>query len=564
MTIKIDLSSQFDLPSELNLSLEEGRILLSDQRMIMLHVGAMGSLRKELIETLGIERARGLLTRLGYASGVRDAKLARKMMPNASDEELMLMGPKLHMLEGIVKVSPIKIDIDITNGKYFGDLIWEHSYEADVHIEQFGVHTESVCWTQIGYATGYTTEIVGRFILYREPECCGMGDRHCRNVGKPIEDWDGDVDGDLKYFNPDHIADQLLKLQEEVAHLRYSLDEETAPGDMVGSAPAFLKTCELLKKAGESNVTVLLLGETGVGKEMFARALHGISSRAERNFIAINCAAIPESLIESELFGVEKGAYTGAQHSRPGRFERAHGGTLFLDEVGELSPAAQAKLLRVLQEGEFERIGDSRTRKVNVRLIAATNVELQQAVDEGMFRADLYYRLNIYPILIPALRERNEDIPALVNRFLEKYTALHGKRIPGITDRALRALRSYSWPGNIRELENIIERGVIIAPNDTNIDLPNLFPSIYIEPVTTTPAQSAQTTDAHNLQSAGMSLERMLDQLLDQNIPLAQLENSLLDRAVDRARGNLASAGRMLGLTRPQMAYRLKKYGATE
>ncbi|MES9927386.1 MAG: sigma 54-interacting transcriptional regulator, partial [Candidatus Thiodiazotropha sp. 6PDIVS] len=520
MTIKIDLSSQFDLPSELNLSLEEGRILLSDQRMIMLHVGAMGSLRKELIETLGIERARGLLTRLGYASGVRDAKLARKMMPNASDEELMLMGPKLHMLEGIVKVSPIKIDIDITNGKYFGDLIWEHSYEADVHIEQFGVHTESVCWTQIGYATGYTTEIVGRFILYREPECCGMGDRHCRNVGKPIEDWDGDVDGDLKYFNPDHIADQLLKLQEEVAHLRYSLDEETAPGDMVGSAPAFLKTCELLKKAGESNVTVLLLGETGVGKEMFARALHGISSRAERNFIAINCAAIPESLIESELFGVEKGAYTGAQHSRPGRFERAHGGTLFLDEVGELSPAAQAKLLRVLQEGEFERIGDSRTRKVNVRLIAATNVELQQAVDEGMFRADLYYRLNIYPILIPALRERNEDIPALVNRFLEKYTALHGKRIPGITDRALRALRSYSWPGNIRELENIIERGVIIAPNDTNIDLPNLFPGIYIEPVTTTPAQSAQTIDAPNLQSAGMSLERMLDQLLDQNIPL--------------------------------------------
>ncbi|MES9863424.1 MAG: sigma 54-interacting transcriptional regulator [Candidatus Thiodiazotropha sp. LLP2] len=564
MTIKIDLSSQFDLPSELNLSLEEGRILLSDQRMIMLHVGAMGSLRKELIETLGIERARGLLTRLGYASGVRDAKLARKMMPNASDEELMLMGPKLHMLEGIVKVSPIKIDIDITNGKYFGDLIWEHSYEADVHIEQFGVHTESVCWTQIGYATGYTTEIVGRFILYREPECCGMGDRHCRNVGKPIEDWDGDVDGDLKYFNPDHIADQLLKLQEEVAHLRYSLDEETAPGDMVGSAPAFLKTSELLKKAGESNVTVLLLGETGVGKEMFARALHGISSRAERNFIAINCAAIPESLIESELFGVEKGAYTGAQHSRPGRFERAHGGTLFLDEVGELSPAAQAKLLRVLQEGEFERIGDSRTRKVNVRLIAATNVELQQAVDEGMFRADLYYRLNIYPILIPALRERNEDIPALVNRFLEKYTALHGKRIPGITDRALRALRSYSWPGNIRELENIIERGVIIASNDTNIDLPNLFPGIYIEPVTTTPAQSAQTTDAPNLQSAGMSLERMLDQLLDQNIPLAQLENNLLDRAVDRARGNLASAGRMLGLTRPQMAYRLKKYGATE
>ncbi|MCG7948725.1 MAG: sigma 54-interacting transcriptional regulator [Candidatus Thiodiazotropha taylori] len=562
MTIQIDLSSQFNLPSELNLSLEEGRIYLSDERMIMLHIGAMGSLRKELIETLGIERARGLLTRMGYASGVRDAKLARKLMPNASDEELMLMGPKLHMVEGIVKVSPIKIDVDIANGRYFGDLIWEHSYEADVHIDQFGVHTESVCWTQIGYATGYTSEIVGRFILYKEPECCGMGDRHCRNVGKPVEDWEGDVEEDLKYFNPDHIADQLLKLQEEVAHLRYSLDEETAPGDMVGSAPPFLKTCEMLKKAGESNVTVLLLGETGVGKEMFARALHSISSRAERNFIAINCAAIPESLIESELFGVEKGAYTGAQHSRPGRFERAHGGTLFLDEVGELSPAAQAKLLRVLQEGEFERIGDSRTRKVNVRLVAATNVDLQQAVDAGKFRADLYYRLNIFPILIPALRERDGDIPALVNRFLEKYTALHGKRTPGITERALSALRNYNWPGNIRELENIIERGVIITANDTHIDLPNLFPELSVEAPVTAQTQTSTLAETPTPQTNDHSLDRMLDQILDQKIPLGTVENRLLDRAVERARGNLASAGRMLGLTRPQMAYRLKKYSA--
>ncbi|MEJ2590803.1 MAG: sigma 54-interacting transcriptional regulator [Candidatus Thiodiazotropha sp.] len=562
MTIHIDLTREFHLPSEIALSLEEGRIQLSDQRMIMLHVDAMGSLRKELIDTLGIERARGLLTRMGYASGVRDAKLSRKLMPDASDEELMLMGPRLHMLEGIVKVSPIKIDIDIAHGKYYGDLIWEHSYEADVHLEQFGVHTEAVCWTQIGYATGYTSEIVGRFILYREPECCGMGDRHCRNVGKPIEEWDGDVEEDLKYFNPDHIADQLLKLQEEVAHLRYSLDEETAPGDMVGSTPAFLRTCEFLKKAGESNVTVLLLGETGVGKEMFARSLHAISARGDKNFVAINCAAIPESLIESELFGVEKGAYTGAQHSRPGRFERAHGGTLFLDEVGELSPAAQAKLLRVLQEGEFERIGDSRTRKVNVRLIAATNVDLQQAVDAGRFRADLYYRLNVFPLLIPSLRERRDDIPALVNRFLEKYTALHGKRIDGVTDRALRALMSYDWPGNIRELENIIERGVIIAANDTRIDVTSLFPSLDIEqPLASTPLPG-QTAESAVTPQSPLGLDRMVDLLLDQNVPLATLENRLLDRAVSRTRGNLASAGRLLGLTRPQMAYRMKKHGA--
>jgi len=556
MTIQIDLSTQFDLPSHLKLSLDQGQILLADERMIMLHIGAMGSLRKELIDTLGIERARGLLTRMGYASGVRDAKLSRKLMPDASDEELMRMGPKLHMLEGIVKVSPMKIDIDIARGKYFGDLIWENAYEAEVHIEQFGVHTEAVCWTQIGYATGYTSEIVGRFILYREPECCGKGDRHCRNVGKPVDEWEGDVEEELKYFNPEPIADQLLKLQEEVAHLRYSLDEETVLGDMVGNAPPFLQACEMLKKAGESNVTALLLGETGVGKEMFARALHSISARADKHFVAINCAAIPEALIESELFGVERGAYTGAQHSRPGRFERAHGGTLFLDEVGELSPAAQAKLLRVLQEGEFERIGDSRTRKVNVRLVAATNVDLQQAVDEGRFRADLYYRLNIFPILIPALRERQEDIPALANRFLEKYTALHGKRITGISAGALNALMNYDWPGNIRELENIIERGVIIAANDSRIDIQNLFPCVNVEQ-TQASAESPPSCAMEMPKSPG--IDQLVDHLLDGAVPLDDLEERLLATAVSRAKGNLSRAARMLGITRPQISYRMKK-----
>ncbi len=559
MAINVDLNAKFGFPSELKLSLEQGKILLSDHRMIMLHVGAMGSLRKELIDTLGIERARGLLTRMGYASGIRDAKLSRKLMPDASDEELMSMGPKLHMLEGIVKVTPIQIDIDIASGKYFGDLIWEHSYEADEHIEQFGVHTESVCWTQIGYATGYTSEIVGRFILYKEPECCGKGDSRCRNVGKPVEDWGVSAEEDLKYFKSDHIADQLLKLQEEVAHLRYSLDEETALGDMVGSSDPFLDTCKMLKKAGESNVTVLLLGETGVGKEMFARALHNISSRSDKTFIAINCAAIPEELIESELFGVEKGAYTGAQHSRPGRFERAHGGTLFLDEVGELSPAAQVKLLRVLQEGEFERIGDSRTRKVNVRLVAATNVDLQQAVDAGKFRADLYYRLNIFPILIPSLRERQDDIPALVNRFLEKYNALHGKRISGISDRAINALMGYDWPGNIRELENMIERGVIIASNDKCIDLPNLFPSVTFDAQVASTAAGRNSPD-NSVISPSMDMAQVVEYVLDNKIGVTFLEKRLLNRAVTRANGNLSSAARMLGISRPQLAYRLKKH----
>lgn len=559
MSTQVDLTHDFQFPEDLHLTLEPGRIMLDDERMIMLHTEAVGSFRKELIDTLGTQRARGLLTRMGYASGVRDAKLTRKMLPHASDEELLLMGPKLHMLEGIVKVTPMKIDIDIVKGKYLGDLLWENSYEAEVHINNFGVHTESVCWTQIGYATGYTSEIVGKFILYREPECMGKGDSHCRNIGKPVDEWD-DVEEDLKYFHPDHIADQLLKLQEEVANLRYSLDVDTAIGDMVGSSAPFQQTCELLKKAGDSNVTVLLLGNTGVGKEMCARALHSVSPRAKNAFIAINCAAIPEELIESELFGVEKGAFTGAHHSRPGRFERAHGGTLFLDEVGDLSPAAQVKLLRVLQEGEFERIGDTRTRKVDVRVVAATNLDLQQAVEAGRFRADLYYRLNIFPILIPSLQQRQEDIPALATRFLHKYTALHGKRIPGISEQALEAMKDYEWPGNIRELENMIERGVIIASNDTMIDIPHLFPHVNIDSPLLSPAVSLDANPA--VAAVAGDINQLVDSVLNEGISLNTFESQLLVTAVDRAKGNLCSAARMLGITRPQIAYRLKKLEA--
>ena len=554
MSTHVDLSHDFQFPSDLQLTLEPGLIHLDNERMLLLHADAFGSLRKELIDTLGTERARGLLTRMGYASGVRDARLARKMIPDASDEEILMMGPKLHMLEGIVKVTPLKIDIDIRKGQYEGDLLWENSFEAEVHIKNFGVHTESVCWTQIGYASGYTSEIVGRFILYREPECRGKGDRHCRNIGRPVEAWE-DAEEDLKYFNPDHIADQLLELQEQVANLRYSLDQTAAIGDMVGSSAPFKQTCEMIKKAGDSNVTVLLLGQTGVGKEMCARALHSVSPRAENTFVAINCAAIPEELIESELFGVEKGAFTGAQHSRPGRFERAHGGTLFLDEVGDLSPAAQVKLLRVLQEGEFERIGDTRTRKVDVRLVAATNIDMQQAVDEGRFRADLYYRLNIFPIMIPTLCERLEDIPALANRFLHKYTALHGKRIPGIREDALKAMEKYAWPGNIRELENMIERGVIIAGNGSHIDIPHLFPHINVNQSTIRKDEYEDSLEPPHEETSS----QLVNKVLDNGISLEDIESELLKSAVERAKGNLSSAARLLGMSRPQIAYRLKK-----
>ncbi len=557
MASELDISGSFDLPTNLKLNFDYGSITLDKHRMLLMHAGAFGSLRKELIDTLGIERARGLLTRMGYASGKRDAELARVMMPTMSDADVLMLGPRLHSLEGIVRVSAIRTDIDITRGMFDSEFLWENSFEAEAHLESFGIHHEAVCWTQIGYACGYTSELMGKFILYREVDCCGKGDRHCRIVGKPSDQWE-DAEGDLAYFKPDHVADQLVKLQNEVENLRYSLDEHFALGDMIGKSQAFLNTCELLRKGAQSHVTVLLLGETGVGKEMCARALHSLSPRSASSFIPINCAAIPEDLIESELFGIEKGAYTGAHQSRPGRFERAHSGTLFLDEIGELSAAAQAKLLRVLQEGEFERIGDTRTRKVDVRLIAATNVDLQQAVDEGRFRADLYYRLNIFPVLIPPLRERQDDIPLLVERFLGKHASRHGKRVDSITNRALDALGKYQWPGNIRELENMIERGVIIAGSDEPIDIPHLFPCVNIgkkEPVL-----MKQVCDDRDGARGSGSLQEMAEHALDHTTSLDEVESLMLGLAVERANGNLSSAARMLGMTRPQLAYRLKKH----
>jgi len=331
--------------------------------------------------------------------------------------------------------------------------------------------------------------------------------------------------------------------------------KDKLPADMIGTSPGFAAAYDLLKHAASSQITVLLLGETGVGKELFARALHALGARRDRAFVALNCAAIPGELVEAELFGVEKGAYTGALVARAGRFERADGGSLFLDEVGELPLPAQSKLLRVLQEGEIERVGDQRTRKVNVRIIAATNDELRQRVKEGRFRSDLYYRLNAYQVNIPPLRERKEDISLLAKRFLEKYSAVHGKKLRGFTDKAKRALLTYPWPGNIRELQNMVERGVILAPSGTRIEVNHLFTAYANDDAQEFGLDSHGGLDRHQ----GGSTAALCDAVFNGVMTLDQLEVMLIETAVDKARGNLSAAARTLGLTRPQLAYRLKR-----
>jgi len=533
----------------------DGTIWLGESRMVLMHTAALGALRKELIQSVGKEHTRRILTRMGYASGVRDAELAKRIRGHQSLLDAFFTGPQLHMLEGIVRVTPVRMKVDIDAGQFDGEFLWENSWEEEVHLKELGQSDEPVCWSQVGYASGYTSAFFGRFILFKEVECVGCGDNHCRIVGKPLEEWE-DAAEHASYFQSDSMLTHLLELRTQVDYLRTTITQQTQTPQLVGISNGFRQAHDLITKASRTNVTVLLLGETGVGKERFARALHHGSERRQGPFVAVNCAALPHDLIESELFGVEKGAYTGAQNSRLGKFERADGGTLFLDEIGELPLAAQAKLLRVLQEGEIERLGDDRTRKINIRLVAATNVDLAKAVKDGRFRSDLYYRLNVYPVTIPPLRERITDIQPLVDAMLERFYALHEKRLLGITDKTLQAMKNYPWPGNIRELENVIERGVILAPPGGWIELEHLFANLAPNELT---ASSISSAGELKIEAGSKCPNQLLESIIASGLSLEELESALLNEAVKRSSGNLAGAARLLGITRPQLQYRLNR-----
>ncbi len=320
-----------------------------------------------------------------------------------------------------------------------------------------------------------------------------------------------------------------------------------------------------------TEVSVLFLGESGVGKGMFARALHRMSARAGGPLVSVNCAAIPDALVEAELFGVDKGAYTGATASRAGRFERASGGTLFLDEVGSLSFTAQGKLLRALQERVIERVGGSAEIAVDTRVVAATNTHLAEAVRRGRFREDLYYRLNVFPIDIPPLRQRREDIPLLMDCFLERSRKRLGKDIAGYTEDAVDALCAYAWPGNIREMENMIERACILASEGEALEPWHLFsggeplPEAILRPdaagmLAQRSGDSAVPAPAGEPETppAGAAPDP-LDALLGQGLSLEALNRELMARALAQAGGNLSAAARLLGMTRDQFDYRWRR-----
>lgn len=335
------------------------------------------------------------------------------------------------------------------------------------------------------------------------------------------------------------ILSRALKQQElsqEMAHMRTELTDRFKIGNIIGKHPLMMAVYKTIGRISDSASTVLLLGESGTGKELIARAIHFNSARADRPFVVVNCAAVPETLLESELFGYVKGAFTGAFTAKRGLFEEAHGGTCFLDEIGDMPLALQAKLLRVLQEHEIRRLGANETISVDIRIIAATNKDLKAAIRNQIFREDLYYRLDVVSITVPPLRERASDIPLLAGYFIEKYTQMYGKPSHLLAPQALSLLESYSWPGNVRELENVIERAVTLS-SSTVLD-ESILPADLLS------RHPAPVNDGQN-----------------QFLKLEELEELQIRKALEMAHGNKAEAAKLLGIHRKTLYRMAKRYG---
>lgn len=568
-------------------------ITLLDMPMLLLHTDSLSGFRHELIESLGVTKSRKLLFRMGHQSGTYDAKTVIKHRAHLSDQDFFVGGPQLHAFTGMSKSRPIKTEINVSEGRFYMELLWERSTEAEMHVGKYGNESPfPVCWMQLGYASGYASLVMGRPVIYREIKCQAQGAEHCVIVGKLADQWDEEdkqssgacdhSDEEADTYEPNDFADNLSP-------------------QIIGSSDGFRIVNQQLQKISKTDATVLFQGESGVGKELYAKKLHQLSNRKGKPFISINCAAIPEDILEAELFGVEKGAFTGANKARAGRFERADGGTIFLDEIGLLTYSAQGKLLRVLQELEIERLGGEETIKVDVRVIAATNEDLHQlSNNSSRFRKDLFYRLNVCPIYIPPLRDRPSDVPLLMSHFLKKYSKKHNKVIPGFTDQTVRALVSYHWEGNIRELENYIERCVILSDDHKPICIDD-FPSFrnatqYTAPlppesdlnqlcgeikrlVDTISLNKPVTAESEvviigseNNQGSEKSLPNNVEHLCQQLFQCIKDEEGNIDNIMDHiinsgmeeAHGNITEAGRLLGMTRARVAHRLKRLDELE
>jgi DNA-binding NtrC family response regulator len=457
----------------LELDPEGGVIRFAGQRALLLDAVAMGLLRKYLVENFGLTAARTVLTQFGFAHGWRMAEAMQAEFKWDSDEDWLEAGTRIHALEGLFRVESGSKGPVSENG-----VMLVSSYEAEQHLLHFGRSDVAVCWTIGGLTSGYISKSAGKEIYVLEDRCMGKGDAACQLFGRTREEWGDKRAEELRFYEPKRLKESLdvslhrvtetLKAAEKKlrdhrrALVRVARDVEEPLG-IVAKSERMLQVVDVARRVAKVDSTVLITGESGSGKERVARLVHEESTRAAGPFIAVNCGAITETLLESELFGHARGSFTGATQDRPGLFEAANSGTLLLDEVGEVSPGMQVKLLRALQEREIRRVGENKSRRVDVRVVAATNRDLAHGVAGGAFRQDLYYRLKVVELHVPPLRERRDDVLPLARVLLADAALRMKRKIAGLAPAAADQLLRYEWPGNVRELENAMERAVALA-----------------------------------------------------------------------------------------------------
>ena len=533
---------------------DQGIIRLHAQRVVILSAAAMGLLGKELVDTLGMETARRIAIRFGFADGYHDAVNLRERSTWATPLDGVRAGARLQTLEGIVRADVRRLEHDADTGRFEEEVFWHDSYVAEQHTHHFGKTSAPVCWSLVGYASGFASACLGQEIYFRETACVGQGGRHCAAIGRDAGSWGADIDSIRADFQAASLGHEVERLraavgtrlkeldrrerllerrERELNLLRERVNRQAAAKHFVAGSQAMQEVLELAGRVAPLDTTVLVYGESGTGKEFIVRLIHDQSPRAAAPFVSINCAALTETLLESELFGHVRGAFTGAVRDKAGLFEVAGNGTIFLDEIGEVAPPVQAKLLRALQEREIRRVGGERHIKINARVVAATNRDLRAAVDAGTFREDLYFRLGAFVITVPPLRDRREDIPPLVQSFLVRAAARMKKDVRTVSADAMSALMNHRWPGNVRELEHAIERAVIVA-NAASIRRRDLPPEVT---QATRPRPGDDTLD------------------------LQEQERASIERALERFGGNRRNAAAALKISTVTLWRKMKRYG---
>ena len=477
---------------------ETGLIHFGGQRAVLIDAVAMGLLRKYLVENFGLTAGRSVLTQFGFAHGWRMAETMKTQFKWENEADWIKAGARIQALEGLCHQEP-----DSPNALSEAGLTLVSSYEAEQHLLHFGRSDVPVCWSLCGLKSGYMSKITGRELYVLEDRCIGKGDPACHLVARTRAEWGEARAAEIGFFEKGRLAESLdvslhrvtetlkaaeRKLRDHRRALVKEVPEVEEPSNLISRSNSMRKVVDLAQRVAKVDSTVLITGESGSGKERIARLVHDLSTRASGPFIAVNCGAITETLLESELFGHARGAFTGATQDRPGLFEAAHSGTLLLDEIGEVSPGMQVKLLRSLQEREIRRVGENKNRRIDVRVLAATNRDLAQGVTAGTFRQDLYYRLKVVDLRVPSLRERRDDVLPLARVLLADASLRMKRKINGLAPDAADQLLRYEWPGNVRELENAMERAVALA-RGTRVeleDLPEEVRQAFPIPVATT------------------------------------------------------------------------------